>query len=909
MRPLHLTLSAFGAYAGRTELDFRKIGDRGLYLITGDTGAGKTTLFDAVAFALYGTPSGTERESSMLRSKLAAPDTPTEVELTFSNGGKVYTVRRNPEYERAKTRGTGTTKEAAAAELTLPDGRVITRRSDVDAAIRSILALDKTQFCQIAMIAQGEFRKLLTADTKERREIFREIFKTNRYTLFQERVKNDFLSLNREREEAHTAYTQYAGGIVFPEDAERPPENELTAALDALLSADRETDAALRCDLAAAEKRLENLTAAAAKAEEAEKDHAALEDAKRAQSDAEKELALRQEDVRLTDARSPELATLNETLSALDAELSLHAERKEKETALTAAKKRLEVAEKKAAELERECGALRDALTKHREEYHSLSSAAERLQRLAQEQAALESRLADIEEYESEIALLEERKTAAARASADYVSAREEAETLSAEAAALRRRFNDGQAGVFAAALRDGEPCPVCGARQHPHPAALGDAVPTESEVTSAEKKAEKAQRRFNAASEASGAAKTALDAAQKAAEEKKKRLLTGETKTEIEPLKTSVVARLSDTAGRMAQERKNAERCALLSKTVPAEEKTLGETEAALTTARVNAAAAAADVRSLTAAEEAFAARCRFVSADTAARERSLTAGKIAEITAASDAAHKAVQTAEQVLSAQNGRVSQLEGLLREYTPGDLSPLLEEKALAQQQRTDISEKLLALHARIAANEAAKKGMDVKAAELEELDRRWVWMKPLADTANGALSGKERVSLETYVQMTFFDRILSRANVHLMRMSGGKYDLKRRETAAKLNAQSGLELDVIDHYNGSERSVKTLSGGEMFLASLSLALGLSEEIQSSAGGVRLETLFVDEGFGSLDEETLRQAMRALRELSEGDRLIGIISHVSELRREIDRQIVVTRTAGGASRAEIVTESM
>ena len=906
MRPLHLTLSAFGAYAGRTELDFRKIGDRGLYLITGDTGAGKTTLFDAVAFALYGTPSGTERESSMLRSKLAAPDTPTEVELTFSNGGKVYTVRRNPEYERAKTRGTGTTKEAAAAELTLPDGRVITRRSDVDAAIRSILALDKTQFCQIAMIAQGEFRKLLTADTKERREIFREIFKTNRYTLFQERVKNDFLSLNREREEAHTAYTQYAGGIVFPEDAERPPENELTAALDALLSADRETDATLRCDLAAAEKRLENLTAAAAKAE---KDHAALEDAKRAQRDAEKELALRQEDVRLTDARSPELAALNETLSALDAELSLHAERKEKETALTAAKKRLEVAEKNAAELERECGALRDALTKHREEYHSLSSAAERLQRLAQEQAALESRLADIEEYESEIALLEERKTAAARASADYVSAREESETLSAEAAALRRRFNDGQAGVFAAALRDGEPCPVCGARQHPHPAALGDAVPTESEVTSAEKKAEKAQRRFNAASEVSGAAKTALDAAQKAAEEKKKRLLTGETKTGIEPLKVSVAARLSDTAGRMAQERKNAERCALLSKTVPAEEKTLGETEAALTTARVNAAAAAADVRALTAAEEALAARCRFVSADTAARERSLTAGKIAEITAASDAAHKAVQTAEQVLSAQNGRVSQLEGLLREYTPGALSPLLEGKALAQQQRTDISEKLLALHARIAANEAAKKGMDVKAAELEELDRRWVWMKPLADTANGALSGKERVSLETYVQMTFFDRILSRANVHLMRMSGGKYDLKRRETAAKLNAQSGLELDVIDHYNGSERSVKTLSGGEMFLASLSLALGLSEEIQSSAGGVRLETLFVDEGFGSLDEETLRQAMRALRELSEGDRLIGIISHVSELRREIDRQIVVTRTAGGASRAEIVTESM
>ena len=232
---------------------------------------------------------------------------------------------------------------------------------------------------------------------------------------------------------------------------------------------------------------------------------------------------------------------------------------------------------------------------------------------------------------------------------------------------------------------------------------------------------------------------------------------------------------------------------------------------------------------------------------------------------------------------------------------------LREEKKRIEQQQTEISEQVLALHTRITANEAAQKGMDAKRKELQELDLRWSWMKPIEETAKGGLSGKERVSLETYIQMTFFDRILCRANVHLMRMSGGKYDLKRRETAAKLNAQSGLELDVIDHYNGSERSVKTLSGGEMFLASLSLALGLSEEIQASAGGVRLETLFVDEGFGSLDEDTLRQAMRALRELSDGDRLIGIISHVPELRREIDRQVVVTRTAGGASRAEILTD--
>ncbi len=174
-------------------------------------------------------------------------------------------------------------------------------------------------------------------------------------------------------------------------------------------------------------------------------------------------------------------------------------------------------------------------------------------------------------------------------------------------------------------------------------------------------------------------------------------------------------------------------------------------------------------------------------------------------------------------------------------------------------------------------------------------------MKALSDTANGQLSGKEKITLETYVQTAFFDRILSRANLRLRAMTDGQYELKRRETAADLRSQSGLELDVIDYYNCTERSVKSLSGGESFKASLSLALGLSDEIQSSAGGVQLDTMFVDEGFGSLDDETLQLAMRALNSLSESNRLIGIISHVAELRRAIERKIVVEKLPGGGSR--------
>ena len=206
---------------------------------------------------------------------------------------------------------------------------------------------------------------------------------------------------------------------------------------------------------------------------------------------------------------------------------------------------------------------------------------------------------------------------------------------------------------------------------------------------------------------------------------------------------------------------------------------------------------------------------------------------------------------------------------------------------------------------RLSTNQAARNNISATAEKMTALEKELQSVGALSMTANGALRGKERITLETYVQMAYFDRILRRANVHLMRMSGGQYDLRRRSAAGDLRSQSGLDLDVIDHYNGSVRSVKTLSGGESFIASLSLALGLSEEIQAGAGGIRLDTMFVDEGFGSLDEDTLDQAMRALKSLAEGDRLIGIISHVSELRRQIDRQVVVRKDRNGGSSIKIV----
>ena len=340
MRPLYLTLSAFGAYAGKTELDLRQLGERGLYLITGDTGAGKTTIFDAIAFALFGKPSGGGgRDVSMLRSKYASPETPTEVELTFSNGGKTYKIKRNPTYERTKLRGTGTTEKKADAELLMPDGKIITGTKEVDEKIRDILGVDKDQFCQIAMIAQGEFRELLLADTETRRKIFQKIFNTNLYSLFQKEVKEDFFAIGRELKEAENSFKQYAAGIVLPEDTELPPENELSEFLAGLLKADRAQDDAWEKELTEIGKKLDTLTADAAKAAVDEENRSELRKAKLSLAEAEKAVSESGIALEKEKACEPELVKLAEALKALEEERKAHDELMDTEKKAAAAKK------------------------------------------------------------------------------------------------------------------------------------------------------------------------------------------------------------------------------------------------------------------------------------------------------------------------------------------------------------------------------------------------------------------------------------------------------------------------------------------------------------------------------------------------------------------------------------------
>ena len=753
MRPLYLTLSAFGAYAGKTELDLRQLGERGLYLITGDTGAGKTTIFDAIAFALFGKPSGGKggRDVSMLRSKYASPETPTEVELTFSNGGKTYKIKRNPTYERTKLRGTGTTEKKADAELLMPDGKIITGTKEVDEKIRDILGVDKDQFCQIAMIAQGEFRELLLADTETRRKTFQKIFNTNLYSLFQKEVKEDFFAIGRELKEAENSFKQYAAGIVLPEDTELPPENELSEFLAGLLKADRAQDDAWEKELAEIGKKLDTLTADAAKAAVDEENRSELRKAKLSLAEAEKAVSESGIALEKEKACEPELVKLAEALKALEDERKAHDELMDTEKKAAAAEKTADDAAARLSRLEVSRDELREHLSREREEYHALAASAENLAKLQQEKTVLSQYLDDLRKYETALQTVAERKDAADAARDAYTRARSEEEHLFAEAQELRRRFNDEQAGVLASMLHEGEPCPVCGALTHPHPAQCTPDAPDEKKVKDAEKKAKAAWERVNKASEASGIAKNAFETAQKEEAEQREKLFGVKEKIDLEAEKRAAARRCAEKDGEIRKESENAARFETLGRKIPEEEKRLAEMDAPITEAQKTAA----DTQRLTSLRQTadkLRTGLKYENAAEVEKEKQQVLARQSEMEHARERAEEALVAAKERRSAEQGKVEKLEELVSDAPLVDLAAIAEEKNCLTQRKDDLTNRRRALDRRITANDSAKKGIDKKAGERRALEERWTWMKPLwkRRTADSRI-----ISLETYVQMTY----------------------------------------------------------------------------------------------------------------------------------------------------------
>jgi len=887
-----------------------KLGTSGLYLITGDTGAGKTTIFDAITFALYGKPSGRNRDNSMLRSKYAADSVPTEVTLTFLHGGKQYTVRRNPDYIRKRARGIGMTKQTAQAELTLPDGRVVTGVNQVTEHMEQILGVRREQFSQIAMLAQGDFLRLLLAQTDERQKIFRDIFGTDLYPLLQEKLRERTGDLSKQWEQIQAGIRQYAAGILWdegvlsqPDGAGQRPAGELLALLSELTAKDKALEAEAEDRLNRMAPQRETLTREITQLQSRQQ---AWEELAQAQKElVEKETSVRnsQEILTALEEKRTERETMQRQIVSIQTTLPDY--------------DRLEQILREREKLAQEIRQAQEALEKAETDQQTL---AERLEVLLQAQSGLADarlRKAELEQHQQARALRIERIEAWIHAKEElerlekkyalsqerYLQADRLAEQEQARAVVLRRRFNDEQAGIMASALEPGMPCPVCGSKEHPKLAGLSPTAPSQAEVEAAEQTAADAQKAANRSSQTASQLGGQVRQARFDLDKQGKVLFEDPGQAAAERTRLKEEQRAGETA--ILEQTQRLDQLESVNQQLPAERKRLEELTAEVGGIKTRLTAQQAALERIDQEGERQAQALTYPGKTQAEKAMESLKKAYAASVETAQQAEKEAQNSAQELQMVRGRITALE---KRAGTGDETLAIRQKEAEKQALLAEEQKLREEYGRLShrrkTNEAILAGIQDKEAKLKKVESELTWVKALAQTAGGTLTGRAKITLEAYVQTRFFDRILGRANVHLMRMSGGKYDLKRRDSEQDRQGKSGLELDVIDHYNGSLRSVKSLSGGESFLASLALALGMAEEVQTSASGVQLDTLFVDEGFGSLDEDTLRQAMEALQSLAAGNRLVGIISHVAELRREIDRQIVVEKTPAGGSVATL-----
>lgn len=924
MKPLKLTMSAFGSYAGKNVIDFTGQ-QQGIFLITGDTGAGKTTIFDAITYALYNQTSGGERNGNMMRSQYAQPETETYVELEFLYRGQTYRVRRNPDYKITKTLKNGKIREQKvphSVELTLPDGTVFPEKKNAtDAKIIEILGLTADQFSQIVMIAQGDFLKLLYTKSDERKMIFSKLFRTDIYWKIQENLRRKSMEMDERIQENDRAFEQEKSRIIPLPESEELPLDELVERLR-----ERLKDALKEQNLRRAN--VEELNKKITKYEEINKLFVSLEkirqtgkelEARQAESKerrqqienarkADKVLVAEQQNLRQqqeVEQSAQAIAKMTETL-ANDQEMfeSLKTQLQEVE----AIKKR------EAADLQKKMLALEqsfpsyEALQNARSEEQQAKKVWEDLGKTSEE---------SFHKKEAGIAALKEQQKQQEQV-VEQTKKNWEQTSLSASESAkhyehMYEAFLKEQAGILAENLSAGCPCPVCGSTVHPDPAKLSDHAVTELEVEQAKKTRAAAEEKRDMAYAAFEAEKT-----------EKQKLAQAVEKEEADFVLAQTIAK---------QQRKEAEQNYVSLQKI-AEQIREKLVYPSLAEAKKQYAAMQ---KALEAAEQEIERKRQKVS-ELAEAMNTLKGQKLAEGENQKTAKKLAAKTEKEYakLLEKSGFVSEetyhlailpersrskLEREEKEYESQCLRQQSEQKLLEKQvsgktytDTTELNEQLKA--EKQALKEAEKTYMELhtayendrsvlqncavyleKGKKLESEDQV---IKSLSKTANGRLSGSAKIDFETYIQRQYFKQIIHEANKRLLTMSNHQFILKLKEeanTGRKTN--EGLDLSVYSLVTDSERDVKTLSGGESFLAALAMALGLSDIVERSAGAIHPDMMFIDEGFGSLDAQSRQQAIEVLAELAGDSRMVGIISHVTELKEQIDRKLVVNRTDNGS----------
>ena len=924
MKPLKLTMSAFGSYAGKNVIDFTGQ-QQGIFLITGDTGAGKTTIFDAITYALYNQTSGGERNGNMMRSQYARPETETYVELEFLYRGQTYRVRRNPDYKITKTLKNGKIREQKvphSVELTLPDGTVFPEKKNAtDAKIIEILGLTADQFSQIVMIAQGDFLKLLYTKSDERKMIFSKLFRTDIYWKIQENLRRKSMEMDERIQENDRAFEQEKSRIIPLPESEELPLDELVERLR-----ERLKDALKEQNLRRAN--VEELNKKITKYEEINKLFRSLEkirqtgkelEARQAESKerrqqienarkADKVLVAEQQNLRQqqeVEQSAQAIAKMTETL-ANDQEMfeSLKTQLQESE-----AKQKREAADiqKKMLALEQSFPSY-EALQNARSEEQQAKKVWEDLGKTSEE---------SFHKKEAGIAALKEQQKQQEQVVEQTKKNWEQTSLGASESAKhyehMYEAFLKEQAGILAENLSAGCPCPVCGSTVHPDPAKLSDHAVTELEVEQAKKTRAAAEEKRDLAYAAFEAEKT-----------EKQKLAQAVEKEEADFVLAQTIAK---------QQRKEAEQNYVSLQKIAEQ---IREKLVYPSFAEAKKQYAAMQ-KALAAAEQEIERKRQKVS-ELAEAMNTLKGQKLAEEENQKTAKKLAAKTEKEYakLLEKSGFVSEetyhlailpersrskLEREEKEYESQCLRQQSEQKLLEKQvsgktytDTTELNEQLKA--EKQALKEAEKTYMELhtayendrsvlqncavyleKGKNLESEDQV---IKSLSKTANGRLSGSAKIDFETYIQRQYFKQIIHEANKRLLTMSNHQFILKLKEeanTGRKTN--EGLDLSVYSLVTDSERDVKTLSGGESFLAALAMALGLSDIVERSAGAIHPDMMFIDEGFGSLDAQSRQQAIEVLGELAGDSRMVGIISHVTELKEQIDRKLVVSRTDKGS----------
>ncbi|MBO5713758.1 MAG: SMC family ATPase [Clostridia bacterium] len=921
MRPIKLEMSAFGPYAGKEILNLDKLGTSGLYLITGSTGAGKTSIFDAIVYALYDEPSGDMRDGNNLRSKYASPNTETYVELTFSYGDKVYKVKRSPEYERPKTRGEGTTLQPAKAELIYPDGHIVNKsKKEVTNAVIDIMGIDRKQFMQLFMIAQGEFRKLISADTNERKQIFRQIFKTEKFETLQNAIKEDAKNLGDQLEGLNGYLKDVVKSVSANENStyltevEKIKNGELTTdeiiiLLDNLISEDEVNINLINDEINSVQNQLDAVNVIISKAKEYSENVKLFEEktAKLVRLSEEIDGVKNLYDNALL--LKPKAEEFYQKALLLEKDFALYAELDSYEEEALNLTETNTLNKVKLENLYKNLNALREEVSSLKVKLLSLENAGENKLKLENDKKAILDKKASLLALISEVEAFEKASNKLKIETDKYYEYKNASNALRESYQTLSDLYLTGQAYVMAKNLRDGEPCPVCGALNHPNLAKVTTTVPTEAELNKAKLESEKANDLFNSQTEVCSSIKADALAKQNLIKSRLTELNISANLNEVYQVVNDMIIGIENEIATLnaniEKETLNANLKAQISTIIPKKEEEINFVNADIE--RVSNDITKIETIISENAKKQLEIKGKLTCDSKSSAEMLVNGLKLKkqEIEEKITVAQKNYELCRDEINRLQGERKALEKVLSNGNAYDVeSALATQLTLADKKQniTTVKEQTLI---RLNNNAVVKKSVLETQKSAFEIEKRYIWLNSLNKTANGLITGKDKISFETYIQMSYFDRILARANIRLGKMTNGQYDLVRRKDSTDGRQVAGLLIDVIDHNNGTVRPANTLSGGELFKASLSLALGLADEIQSTSGGIKLDTMFIDEGFGSLDGESLSLAIQTLSNLTEGNRLVGIISHVEELKNKIDKQIIVTKSKDAGSTCKIL----